>query len=407
MMRIIRTFIAAAALAALSFNLAHAQAGPATITFNDPNCGSWGMTQSGSSFTLTCQSLTCSIGVSPAAPLPADAVTLTANCAGASGSAAYAWSKTSGPLGCPAVPANGNPAALSAAGSTMLLCVYKVAVTDGANGAGSATTTVNWTATPPASPTGCSVAFTAGSANLASTGGAIAMIASCTGNTNANTTWSWTKNGAAFGSGTTASDTLPANTLTTAVSTTYQVTATNAGATPTVATQAVTVAGVGGGGTTIDLSACTAAGYVGHGVDIPYPLSVNSPRVYTDRTVGNFGSNDMIVVRFVAPVSEVSVGSRIVASEYSIYPAVNRLATLSTSPCVVATAPGASGSILASSKSQAPSFDMALLGTGTFAQIKLAPGATYYVNYVNRDYYNNPSSSCTTNNCAMYIDFQN
>ncbi len=50
---------------------------------------------------------------------------------------------------------------------------------------------------------------------------------------------------------------------------------------------------------------------------------------------------------------------------------------------------------------------MALIGTGTFGQIKLTPGTTYYVNYVNRDYYNNPSSSCTTSNCAMYIDFQN
>jgi hypothetical protein len=269
------------------------------------------------------------------------------------------------------------------------------------------TTTVNWTATPPASPTGCSITFTAGSANLASTGGAVTMVASCTGNTNANTTWAWTKNGTAFGNGTTANDSLPANTLTTGVSTTYQVTATNAGATPTVTTQVVTVAGVGGGGSNIDLTACTTAGYVGHGVDIPYALTGNSPRVYTDKTVGNFGGNDMIVVRFVAPMAEISVGARIVASEYSIYPGVNRLATLSTAPCVVATAPGAFGNILASSKSQAPSFDLALLGTGNFSQIKLTPGMTYYVNYVNRDYYNNPSSSCTVSNCAMYIDFSN
>jgi hypothetical protein len=232
------------------------------------------------------------------------------------------------------------------------------------------------------------------------------MVASCTGNTNTNTAWSWTKNGAAFASGTAATDTLPANTLTTAVSTTYQATATNAGATPTVTTQVVNVAGVGGG-STIDLSACTAAGYVGHGVDIPYPLTGNSARVYTAASVGNFGGSDMIVVRFVAPTSEITVGSRMSAGEYSIYPAANRLATLSTAPCVVATAPGASGNILASSKSQAPVFDLALIGTGGFSQIKLTPGTTYYVNYVNRDYYNNPSSSCTKSNCAMFIDFQN
>jgi hypothetical protein len=42
-----------------------------------------------------------------------------------------------------------------------------------------------------------------------------------------------------------------------------------------------------------------------------------------------------------------------------------------------------------------------------FGVIKLTPGATYYVNYVNRDSYGSTTSSCSSSNCAMYIDFNN
>jgi hypothetical protein len=357
-------------------------------------------------FTLTCQSLSCTVSADKPAPLPTDSVVLTASCAGAGGLATYTWSKFGGPGTCPAISGSTANATVSAPGSTQNGCIYRVAVSDPTSGGGSANITLNFTSTPPASPAGCSIAFTAGSANLASTGGTVAMIASCSQYTNANTTWAWTKNGVALGTGTTANDTLPANTLTTAVSTTYQVTATNAGATPTVTTQVVSVAGTGGGGGSFDLSACTSLGYTGHGVDIAYPAGLgNTPRVLTPN-VGSFGNNDMIVVRFVAPTSEVSAGATLTASEYSSYEAVQRLATLSTQPCVVATAPGAFGNVLAS----AANFPVANLtmriGPGGFGQINLTPGVTYYVNYVNRIGYTS-SGSCSSSNCAMYIDFKN
>jgi hypothetical protein len=94
-----------------------------------------------------------------------------------------------------------------------------------------------------------------------------------------------------------------------------------------------------------------------------------------------------------------------VASEVSIYPAAYRLATLSTAPCVVASSGVPSGSVIASRISQAPSFNMSI--AGGFGMIKLTPGATYYVNYVNRDAYGGTASSCGVSDCAMYIDFNN
>ncbi len=100
MTRIIRSILAAAALAALTASITHAQAGPATVSFNDPNCAAWAMTQSGSTFTLTCQNLTCSIAAVPANPQPTDAVLLTATCNGSP--TGYTWTQMGGPAACPA-----------------------------------------------------------------------------------------------------------------------------------------------------------------------------------------------------------------------------------------------------------------------------------------------------------------
>lgn len=409
MTRIIRILIAAAALAAFTFNMAHAQ-GAATITFNDPNCASWAMSGTAPNFTLTCQSLTCSVSANIPAPLPTDSVLLTASCAGSGGSTTYTWSKFGGPGTCPSIVGSTTAATVSAPGSTQIGCIYRVAASDPTNGGGSANITLNFSATPPASPSNCSVNFTAGSASLPVTGGAIVMIGSCATNVNGSTTYAWTKSAVAFSATQTASDTLAANQGTSAVTWTYAFTATNAGATPTTTTQLVTVAGTGGGGSGIDMTACTAAGYVGHGVDIAWPVAGNTPRVFTTPTVGNFGDSDMIVVRFVAPLTDTSnpVGSTITASEFSSYPSTPRLATLSTAPCVVATSGTPNSTILAASATTgAPNLYMALVGTGFGYQAKLIPGQTYYINYVNRTNYNGAASCTSSSNCAVYIDFKN
>ena len=234
-------------------------------------------------------------------------------------------------------------------------------------------------------------------------GTATVSVANCSP---ANVTYNWSKGGAA---GWSTSATPPADSLAaggaSGYTNSYQVQVCNGATCINVPANPLTAFVPGtGGGSGIDLSACTAAGYVGHGVDIAYPTLVNSPRVYTDKSVGSFGGNDMIVVRFVAAAAEAN-GSNLVASEYSVYQPTYRLATLSTAPCVVAASATNGGNILASKISQAPTFNMSL--TPIRGYVTLTPGATYYVNYVNRDTYGSGVSSCAAGNCAMYIDFNN
>ena len=405
MTRNLRLILAAfATFAALAGAPVQGQSSRAIVTFNDPNCASWGVTQSGSNFTLTCQTLLCTLTPDKPAPLPAEAVVLTGACVGLTGSA-YTWSKFSGPAGCPAIASTTATANLAAPGATVNGCVYKVAATDPVNGGGSATLTLNWTTALGVSPSGCSVAFTTGSATLLAAGGPVTMVASCTPSTvNAATAWTWTKNGVSAGSGSSLSDTLPQNTLTANVTYTYAVTATNSGSPPTTTQQNVVVTGTGGGGG-IDMTACTAAGFTGRGYDIGYFTSGNF-RLYTN-TLGSFGNYDAIVVSFTTPAADATGG----ASFSMIYaggaPQVKRLMTLGSSPCMFGTGysfivPAATG------KTQGPilNVNIAPLG-GTGGVVQLLPNTKYYITFVNRnDFFGTAgyTPSCTASTCDAYID---
>jgi hypothetical protein len=410
MTRILRILLAATALVAASFNIAHAQS--ATVTFNDPNCGSWGLTQqSATAFTLTCQSLTCNITAVPAAPLPTDSVTLTASC-GASASAVYAWSQTPTVGGCPATSSTASTASLTAPGATILGCSYKVSVTDGASGGGSATKTLNWTSAPPPTPTGCSVTFSQGSASLPNAGGPVTMNGNCTGNVDANTVYAWTKNGAPFTSGKQASDALSAG-GTAGSTTTYQFQATNPGGTTVNTQQLVTVAGSGGGGG-FDLSGCTAAGYTGRGLDVPFPVS-NTTSIangaFNASPGGTFGNSDALVLRFTTPAAGVNDGT--ILAPAANPPAQNtpRVYTLSTKPCDFATSGTPTGSIIYATAGSSPSitinnkscpYNPAICGVyGAWTQ----PNTTYFLTMVNRTSFTSGLGSCAYASCDMRIDF--
>jgi hypothetical protein len=419
MTRFLRFILATAALAAASFNIAHAQS--ASVTFNDPNCGSWGLTQqSATQFTLTCQSLTCNISALPANPLPTENVTLTANC-GESPQAIFAWSKSPTTSGCPATASTAKAAVLTADGQPHLGCAYKVTVTDGAAGGGTASKTLNWSSAPPPTPTTCSIAFTTGSASLPQTGGAITMVASCALNTSATTQWSWTKDGLAFGSpstGATAtvSDNLVANALTTSVTTTYVATATNGGS-PGTATQGVVRAGTGGGGGNFDMSACTSAGYTGRGLDVPFPTTTGTSianGAFNATPGGNFGNSAALVIRFTTPPAG--------ANDQSVFqPAANppgqgtpRVYTLGTQPCLFATGPTAypaTGPILYSTAGGSPAITVnnkACPYSAALCPIYgawLQPNTTYYITMVNRSSFTNTAGSCAFTSCDMRIDW--
>ncbi len=412
MTRIVRTLLAAAALAALTFNTAHAQAGPLNVQFSDPNCASWALTGSAPNFTLTCQALSCSIIATPPTPLPTDNVALTATCAGAT---TYAWNLLAGPGGCPAISSATATANLTAPGGTGVNgCVYRVAASDPTNGSGQATVLLNWTTTPPQSPTGCSVNFTVGGATMSSAGGAVTMVASCSQNTNGSTVWTWTKGGAAFGAGgTTMSDTLPANTGTSAVNTTYAVTATNAGALPTTTQQVVSVQGTGGGGGSFDLTGCSAAGYIGRGLDITFPTTVNSSipnGAQNANPGGTFGNADALVVRFTTPALGVNPSSVFQPAGNVPYQNTSRLFTLATVPCQFATSSTPTGSIVYATVSQSPAITINVGACPYSAFICplygawLQPSTTYYMTMTNKTGFGG-GGSCASSSCDMRIDF--
>ncbi len=397
MTRSIRTLLAAFAAAFAIAGATTAFAG--TVHLSDPNCDSFTLSPVvAGSQTLTCiisTPPTCTVA-GPGAGSVGTPVTLTAQCS----PAATSWAWTGG--NCAVVTTQTCQASSAGAG----VVGYTVLGTN-LNGPGGQSPALNvtWSSGPPPFPTGCVASISTVPTVLTNAGGTATV--SVSGCSPTSVTYNWSRNGAA---GWSTSATPPTDTLgpggTAGYTNSYQVSVCNGSScvsVPTVNPLTAFVPGTGGGGG-IDLSACAAAGYVGHGVDLVYPTSTNSPRVLTTPTVGSFGGSDMIVARFVAAASEGN-GSNLVASEYSIYPAAFRLATLSTTPCVVATSATPSGNILASKISQAPGLNMAL--AGGFGVIKLTPGATYYVNYVNRDSYGSTASSCPSSNCAMYIDFNN
>jgi hypothetical protein len=395
MTRSIRILLAAfaATFAFAGATVAHA----GSITLSDPNCDSFTVGGSPGAQTLTCvvsSPPTCTVS-GPGAGSIGTPVTLTAQCS----PAATSWAWIGG--NCDGVTTQICQASSAGAG----VVGYRVQGTNAiAQGGISPTFNVTWSSGPPPNPTGCVASISTVPTVLTNAGGTATV--SVSGCSPANVTYNWSKNGSPNWN-TTA--TPPADALgtggTAGYTNSYQVSVCNGASCVTVPANPLTAFVPGtGGGSSIDVSACTALGYTGHGVDIAYPTTVNSPRVFTDKTVGNFGANDMIVVRFVAAASEGN-GSNLVASEWASFPAAFRLATLATAPCVVATSATPTATILASKISQAPGLNMSL--TAQFGVIKLTPGATYYVNYVNRDSYNSTSSSCNAGNCGMYIDFNN
>src|SRR4030095_8492403 len=125
-------------------------ASAATITFTDNNCSGFSVTGSGSSFTLVCQALACTLSASPATPTPGQTTTMTASCSGGTGTITFSnW--LSSTVGCPPVSGAG-AIGTAVSGSAVGPCTYKVTGTDSSAMTGTATTNITWSSTPPSAP---------------------------------------------------------------------------------------------------------------------------------------------------------------------------------------------------------------------------------------------------------------
>lgn len=356
---------------------------PPQVTITGTGCTQWVL-----SGTPPNQILTCTSGAPPT-PVPVCTVqgattgvvgiptTLTARCAPEAGSFLWAGGSCAGQTG-----ATCNATSGAVGGVT-----YTVRGTNGTGqGPVSPNFVVAWTAAPPATPTGCSVTRSPANGQLASAGGAISVTGSCTGG-GTPTTWTWQKNGVGWGTTLAAqNDTLAANTLTTAVTYSYTLTACNGAscAAPTIATFTVAAAAGGGGGGGGPIT-CTGTGISSTiTLDIPWSAihGANSGIIKSGTPPGGMTPGTVVVARFTVPAGAAPYPGAGVG-HVNIYEYFDTLAdrwtTLSTTACAWGT-PGDGWTIFA----KYPTFFFTITGSVGGA-VTLQPGTTYYLNIRHND----------------------
>jgi len=251
-------------------------------------------------------------------------------------------------------------------------------------------------------------------ANIATVGTTLTFSASCSQGTNPIT--SVTINGVSLCAGAACTSPFPVNIPGLAVpasTTNYTVTASD-GSLQGSSTATYVVAGGGGGA--FDLSGCTAAGYIGRGLDVAYPVGASNTSITNGANKaspgGSFGNNDALVVRFTTPAAGVNDQTVFQPAGNTGSQNTGRVYTLSTQPCQFATSPTPTGSILYATSSQSPAITVNVKAcpyTGAYAgycnmAAWLQPNTTYYVTMVNRTTFGG-LPSCAVGNCDMRIDF--
>jgi hypothetical protein len=233
---------------------------------------------------------------------------------------------------------------------------------------------------------------------LTSAGGSVSLAVSCAGTTG-NTTYSWTRNSVAIaGTGSTTSDSLPANTAQAAASYSYVATVCNGTACASAGTT-VSVPGTGGGGVTPPPGGISCSGFSKTVViDLPWASTTSGTRVLTGSR-GGFGPNDAVVVRFTPPAGTMSfTPGSITMAEWGGGP-VPRYATLSTTPCDF----GKTSWFTDLWTGPTLSIGLKVGGGPTPYTAVVQPGITYYLNVRNTDRWGN--QSCSESQCNMFLDF--
>jgi hypothetical protein len=234
-------------------------------------------------------------------------------------------------------------------------------------------------------PTGCSISRVTSPSPLNGAAASVTLNATCSGGTTANTTWSWTKNAAALGSGTSVNDALAANAGSTSVNYNYVMTACNGSACATAST-AVAQPGTGNGGGGGDGPPVCEGFTRTTFVDLQWVNTSVVGRLLTSK-YGSFGQNDALVIKFRVPDSHVTGGASFRMAEWG-GGSVKRRATLSQTACDF-TPSDARVNMWESITISAS------MGIGEPYQLRA--GQTYYLNLKNL--------TCTTSSCNMFLDF--
>lgn len=389
-----------AAFLALVLALPAAPASAATITYSDPNCADFVLSGPAGARTLTCVKLACAATATPGAPGINDAVTLSVACTPSA--TQWSWALLGGDAGCPTTFSTSNQTALAAPGQPRS-CIYRATSSSGQL-SGIADITVSWTNVPPPPPTGCSITRTPSSGNLPSAGGAISVAGACTGG-GAVTSWAWQKNGVAWQTGQNQTDTLPANTGASALTTTYTLTACNGPSCAGPVQTTFSVAGVAAGycaSTTPPLSGVQSG-------ELPY---AQGAALYTINNGGMPSQSGFYATMTVPANANFTTGMKIGQINVVEYqdgaPSVREV-TLSTQPCDFRPNTDLTGVNAPMRRAYgvpggaaSPQYTLALAGAA-LGLPQLVPGSTYYINLRNYD----PTIfiwTCQTTDCNAKIE---
>jgi hypothetical protein len=348
----------------------------ATLTFTDNNCASFAVTGSAPNFTLVCQSLSCTLSASPAAPTPSQGVTMTASCSGGTGAITFSnW--LSATAGCPAVNGAGASGTIPAPGGAVGPCTYRVTGTDTANLTGTASANVTWSSTPPAAPSGCTL--TANPSSMAAAGN-VTLTANCLSG-GAPTTYAWT------GPGVTTPTASSSQIVNVTATTTFGVTPSNATGPGNTASAGVTVGGGGGGG----LPATCTIGGVSYNV-----LDVGTMSPDGARTTSSGFTGSKVVIATLVPPGGLSTNTNTISVfEYGGDGSTHsRKAWLAKSPC------DTSGTWPAYEADTGPVFNYSIGGFDSSA-VNMKVGETWYLIIVNQKPFG--GNSCTSGACDIGI----
>jgi hypothetical protein len=370
---------AALASAAMVLSFAASPVHAANITLSDSNCDSFALSGNAPNQTLSCIVSNAPSGCTISGPTTGTLgtpITLTATCATGSPNA---WTWTGG--NCAGQTTQSCAAVESSAGQIP----YSVTPRNNIGAGNTANTTVTWSNTPPAAPTGCSLG--ANNTNLPVGGGAVTLTATCTGG-GAPTGYTWTASpaptsgfSANAGSG---------QTPTIAATTFFTVTPSNAGGNGNQATVSVNVAG-------------TVVGFCNQYPTVLPMVNVTwgQQATWHSMDIGNFGDNTVWLFKLVVPpgTPPSSIIGRLTAFEY-VGPNTFRQLTISTQACDFRQKDytGVNGPLAVSNGTTAE-ISYGVATPFIFGPAGLSAGQTYYISVRNWQLDPTPQSSCGLTSC--------
>ena len=370
---------AALASAAMVLAFAASPLHAANIILNDSNCDSFALSGTAPNQTLSCIVSNAPSGCTISGPTSGTInipITLTATCATGSPNA---WTWTGGNCA-------GQTTQSCAANSASVGQVpYSVTPRNNIGSGNTANTTVTWSNTPPAAPTGCSLG--ASNTNLPVGGGAVTLTATCSGG-GAPTGDTWTASpsptsGFSANGGSSQTPSIAATTF-------FTVTPSNAGGNGNQATVSVNVAG-------------TVVGFCNQYPTVLPIVNVTwgQQATWHSMDIGNFGDNTVWLFKLVVPpgTPTSSVTGRFTAFEYA-GPNTPRQLTISTQACDFRTKDwtGQNGPLAVSNGSTAE-ISYAVATPFIFGPAGLSAGQTYYISVRNGQLDPTPQWSCGLATC--------